>query len=165
MLKWYANSLISPDGHKKEQNHCEDIISVACGPGRNHHCHTRTNQWRIRKKVGVIEASFISFGIGTLALLFIVLFAGNGNISAIASVPKWQLTGGLLGAIYVIVIVLVVPRIGVAPALVGVIAGQIIIGAVIDHFGLFGGVRIPLDAKKVAGICLLFVSLYLFNHK
>src|SRR5688500_13834934 len=73
------------------------------------------------KKVGVIEASFISFGIGTLALLFIVLFAGNGNISAIASVPKWQLTGGLLGAIYVIVIVLVVPQIGVAPALVGVI--------------------------------------------
>ena len=47
------------------------------------------------KKVGVIEASFISFGIGTLALLFIVLFAGNGNISAIASVPKWQLIGGL----------------------------------------------------------------------
>lgn len=90
------------------------------------------------KKVGVIEASFISFGIGTLALLFIVLFVGNGNISAIASVPKWQLTGGLLGAIYVIVIVLVVPRIGVAPTLVGVIAGQIIIGAVIDHFGLFG---------------------------
>ncbi|CAH0150274.1 hypothetical protein SRABI96_00695 [Peribacillus sp. Bi96] len=29
------------------------------------------------KKVGVIEASFISFGIGTLALLFIVLFAGQ----------------------------------------------------------------------------------------
>lgn len=115
--------------------------------------------------MGVIEASFISFGIGTLALLFIVLFAGNGNISAVATVPKWQLIGGLLGAIYVIVIVLVVPQIGVAPALVGVIAGQILIGAIIDHFGLFGGVRIPLDAKKVAGICLLFVSLYLFNHK
>nr|WP_207196370.1 MULTISPECIES: DMT family transporter [unclassified Peribacillus] len=117
------------------------------------------------KKVGVIEASFISFGIGTLALLFIVLFAGNGNISAVTSVPKWQLIGGLLGAIYVIVIVLVVPQIGVAPTLVGVILGQILIGAVIDHFGLLGGVRIPLDAKKIAGICLLFVSLYLFNHK
>ncbi len=114
--------------------------------------------------MGVIETSFFSFGIGTLALLFIVLFAGNGNISAIASVPKWQLTGGLLRAIYVIVIVLVVPQIGVAPALVGVIAGQIFIGAVIDHFGLYGGVRIPFYAKKVAGICLLFVSLYLVNH-
>ena len=108
--------------------------------------------------MGVIEASFISFGIGTPAFLFIVLLEGNGNISAIASVPKWQLTGGLLGAIYVIVIVLVVPQIVAAPALVGVRAGQIIIGQSLT-------ISVYLDAKKVAGICLLFVSLYLFNHK
>lgn len=157
--------IITSIGHEKEHIYCENFISVTCGPRRHYNSNSRTDKWRFRKKVGVIEASFISFGIGTLALLFIVLFAGNGNISAITSVPKWQLIGGLLGAIYVIVIVLVVPQIGVAPTLVGVILGQILIGAVIDHFGLLGGVRIPLDAKKIAGICLLFVSLYLFNHK
>lgn len=117
------------------------------------------------KKVGVLEASLISFGIGTLALFFIVLFFGNGNILAISTVPKWQLIGGLLGAFYVIIAILVVPKIGVVSTLVAVISGQIIIGAIIDHFGLFGGNPIPIDLKKMTAIILLFISLYLFNYE
>ena len=117
------------------------------------------------KKVGVIEGSFISFSIGTLVLLFILLFFGSGNISALSTVPKWQLTGGLLGAFYVVVQVIVVPKIGVSASLMAVIAGQIILGAVIDHFGLFGGNRFPIDRQKLIAILLLFVSLYLYNRK
>ncbi|PLT32897.1 DMT family transporter [Bacillus sp. V5-8f] len=117
------------------------------------------------KKAGAFEGAFVSFLIGTLALFFLMLFFGKGNILAVQAVPKWQLIGGLLGAFYVTVMILVVPKIGVAPTLVSVIAGQIIIGAVIDHFGLFGGVKIPIDLKKIMAIVLLFVSLYLFNYK
>lgn len=117
------------------------------------------------KKTGVLEASFISFGVGTLALFFVVLFFGKGNFMAVSTVPKWQLVGGLLGAFYVIVTILVVPKIGVASAFIAVIAGQIIIGAIIDHFGLFGGNPIPIDVKKASAIILLLFSLYLFNHK
>ena len=117
------------------------------------------------KKVGVLEASFVSFSIGTLALLFSVLFFGKGNLLAITTVPKWQLIGGFLGVIYIIIAIFTVPKIGVAPTLVAVIAGQIIMGAIIDHFGLFGGTRNPIDMKKIAAIMLLFISLYLFNHK
>ncbi|SEJ47708.1 transporter family-2 protein [Bhargavaea ginsengi] len=117
------------------------------------------------RNVGVIEGSFISFLIGTLALFFAVIFFGNGNLLAVASVPKWQLLGGLMGAVYVLILVFSVPKIGVAAALAGIIAGQMIMGAVIDHFGLFGGERFPIDAKKLIAIVLLFVSLYLFNQK
>ena len=117
------------------------------------------------KKTGVLEASFISFGIGTLALFFIVLFFGKGHFMAVSTVPKWQLFGGLLGAFYVIVTILIVPKLGVAPTLIAVIAGQILLGAIIDHFGLFGGEIKPIDFKKSAAIVLLFFSLYLFNHK
>jgi bacterial/archaeal transporter family-2 protein len=116
------------------------------------------------KKVGVIEGSFISFSIGTLTLLFILLFFGSGNISALSTVPKWQLTGGLLGAFFVVVQVIVVPKIGVSASLMAVIAGQIILGAVIDHYGLFGGNRFPIDKQKMIAILLLFVSLYLYNR-
>lgn len=116
------------------------------------------------KKVGAIEGSFISFVIGTAALFFLVLFLGKGNLLAVQSVPKWQLIGGLLGAFYVTVMILVVPKIGVATTLVAVIAGQIIIGAIIDHFGLFGGVKISIDVKKITAIVLLFISLYLYNQ-
>lgn len=117
------------------------------------------------RKAGVIEASFISFLIGTIALFFTVLFFGKGDLLAIFTVPKWQLIGGLLGSIYVLVAVLVTPKIGVASTLVAVVFGQILMGAIIDHFGLFGGERIPMDLKKTAAIILLFASLYLFNHE
>ena len=117
------------------------------------------------KKVGVLEASFISFGVGTLALFFIVVFFGSGDILAVLTVPKWQLIGGLLGAFFVVMSVFIVPKIGVATTFMAVIAGQIILGAIIDHFGLFGGHRIPLDAKKIIAIGLLFISLFMFNHK
>lgn len=117
------------------------------------------------KKVGVLEASFISFGVGTLALFFMVLFFGSGDLLAVLTVPKWQLIGGFLGVFFVIVSVFVVPKIGVATTLIAVIAGQIILGVIIDYFGLFGGQRIPLDVKKIIAIVLLFTSLYLFNHK
>ena len=117
------------------------------------------------KKVGVLEASFISFGVGTLALFFIVVFFGSGDILAVLTVPKWQLIGGLLGAFFVVMSVFIVPKIGVATTFMAVIAGQIILGAIIDHFGLFGGQRIPLDAKKIIAIGLLFISLFMFNHK
>jgi bacterial/archaeal transporter family-2 protein len=117
------------------------------------------------KKVGVIEGSFISFAVGTLALLFILLFFGTGNISAIGTVPKWKLIGGLLGAFFVIVQVLVVPKIGVSATLIAVIVGQIILGAVIDHFGLFGGNRILIDKQKTIAIVLLLFSLFLYIKK
>lgn len=117
------------------------------------------------KKVGTMEASFISFFVGTAVLFFLVLFWGKGNLLAISEVPKGQLIGGILGAFYVFVIILVAPKIGVTATLLSVIAGQLLIGSIIDHFGLFGGEKFPLDTKKVIALLLMFGSIFLFNQK
>lgn len=117
------------------------------------------------KKVGTIEASFISFLIGTIALLITMLFFGKGNFFAFNDVPKWQLIGGLLGAFYVSIMVMTVPKIGVTAAFFSIIAGQILIAAIIDHFGLFGGQTYPLNIRKAIAILLMFGSMYLFNQK
>ena len=53
------------------------------------------------KRIGVFECGLWSFTTGALFLLIIVLLFGKGNITAIASVPKWQLLGGILGVIAV----------------------------------------------------------------
>jgi transporter family-2 protein len=117
------------------------------------------------KKVGTMEASFISFFVGTSVLFFIVLFFGKGNLLTISEVPKGQLIGGILGAFYVLVMIMSVPKIGVSSALLSVIAGQILIGSIIDHFGLFGGQKFPIDGKRAIAILLMFSSIYLFNQK
>jgi len=115
------------------------------------------------KRVGAIEASFISFVVGTVALFFLVLFFGKGNLLAISDAPKGQLIGGLLGAFFVLVLVLATPKIGVTATLISVIVGQLFIGSVIDHFGLFGGERFPLDLQKGLALLLMLASIYIFQ--
>lgn len=117
------------------------------------------------KKVGAIEASFISFSIGTLCLLLLVIFFGKGQLGAGLSQPKWMLLGGFLGAYYVLAMVLAVPQIGVASVVVAVIAGQIAASTVIDHFGLFGSRQIPIDWQRMLGIVFLAAALLLFYRK
>lgn len=117
------------------------------------------------RKIGTIEASLVSFAIGTLALLFITIFFGKGSWLAIGSVPKWQLTGGILGAFYVAVMVLAVPKVGVTTTVTAVIAGQILMSAIVDHYGLFGAKQIPFDLRRLIALILLFGSLYLFFKK
>jgi len=116
-------------------------------------------------KIGALEASLFSFLVGSLALSLIVIFFGKGNLLIALSQPKWQLVGGLCGAFFVVAMVLAVPKLGVASALVAVIAGQILASTIIDHFGLFGGRHIPIDWQRSVGLVLLATALILFYKK
>ncbi len=113
------------------------------------------------KRIGFIEGAFFSFFIGTVALTLLMLFLGKGNILNVFQVPKWQLVGGLLGALFVTVMVFGVPKVGVGLAVVTVIVGQIVTSMVIDHFGWFGKEPIPFDWYRAAGVILLFAGLFL----
>ncbi|MGM7702591.1 DMT family transporter [Pseudalkalibacillus sp. Hm43] len=117
------------------------------------------------KQIGVIEGAFLSFLIGTVSLLIIMLVFGKGNILQASTVPKWQLTGGILGAFYVYTMVLSVPRIGVAAVLVTVIAAQLIASSLIDHFGLLGVKQIPIDGQRIFGFILLLAALFFITKK
>jgi Ca-activated chloride channel homolog len=90
-----------------------------------------------------------------------MLFFGKGNIGSMFQVPKWNLLGGLLGALYVGMAVLSVPKLGVGTTIVTAIVGQIAISMVLDHFGLFGNPRISFDGTRLLGLLLLFIALYL----
>lgn len=116
------------------------------------------------KKVGVLESATVSFMVGALALFFLAFFFGKGNFLNVFTVPKWQLIGGLLGALFFIVInIYSVNLIGVAATFMAVIIGQIFVGAIIDHFGLFGGVTYPMNLAKFIALALMFAGIYLFN--
>ncbi|HEX9078291.1 MAG TPA: DMT family transporter, partial [Desulfuromonadaceae bacterium] len=48
---------------------------------------------RLAQRVGAYESSFISFAVGTLAMLAVVMVAGKGDLRAVADVRWWELTG------------------------------------------------------------------------
>ncbi|HEY3309554.1 MAG TPA: DMT family transporter [Desulfuromonadaceae bacterium] len=110
---------------------------------------------RLAQRVGVYESSFISFAVGTLALLLMVLVSGKGNLRAITSANWWELTGGFLGAFFVTLTIIVIPRLGTVAVMAAIIAGQLAMATVLDHFGAFGLRQIPLSPLRLLGILLL----------
>lgn len=120
---------------------------------------------RLAQKVGAFESSFISFAVGALALLAVVLVTGRGGMREIGSATWWELTGGLLGAFFVTLTIITVPRIGTVAVMAGVIAGQLATGAILDHFGLFGFRQVPMEPKRILGILLLTAGAALVLRK
>jgi len=120
---------------------------------------------RLAQKVGTFESSFISFAVGTLALLAVVLIAGKGSLRGIATASWWELTGGFMGAFFVTMTIVAVPRIGTAAAMASVIAAQLTTGLLLDHFGLFGFRQIPMDGKRAFGVLLLMAGAALVYRR
>lgn len=110
---------------------------------------------RLAQKVGAFESSMVSFAVGTLALALVVLLSGRGGLRGIAGASWWELTGGFLGAFFVTLTIVCVPRLGTAAVMAMVITGQLVAGALLDHFGLFGLRQLPLTPLRLAGMLLL----------
>ena len=120
---------------------------------------------RLAQKVGILESACISFAVGTLVLLSMVLVSGRGNIKGMADIVWWEWTGGILGALFVTTTILVVPRIGTAGAMAATIASQLMTGLLLDHLGLFGFRGAPLDLKRLAGAVLLLIGAALIYRR
>lgn len=117
----------------------------------------------LRNHVGIFESSLVSFTVGTLALIVVVLLAGKGSLGAVRNVPWWHLLGGLIGAVFVTATLLAAPRIGVTGMVVATLAGQMAAALLIDRFGWMGIPARPIDLPRVAGVALLVVSVALIN--
>jgi transporter family-2 protein len=114
---------------------------------------------RLAERIGAVESSCTSFAVGTLVLFAIVLLGGRiGSLRGLADARWWELTGGLLGAFFVTLTIVIVPRIGTASAMAATIAAQLITGLVLDHFGLFGFRTVPMDGKRAVGVVLLLIG-------
>lgn len=120
---------------------------------------------RLAQKVGIIESACISFAVGTVVLLALLLVSGRGNLKGVGETVWWEWTGGVLGAFFVAMIIVVVPRIGSAAAMTVVIAAQVTTGLLLDHFGAFGLRQIPLDLKRSLGCVLLLAGVALIGKR
>jgi transporter family-2 protein len=108
-----------------------------------------------------LTAAAMSFFVGTTALVVLaLLFARHGTtLEAFKSLPLYMLVGGgLLGAGYVTVNIMLTPRIGVASVMALGIAGQLFTALLIDRFGLFALVERGLTVGRVSGALLVLVG-------
>ena len=111
-------------------------------------------------------AALISYAGGTLVMGILVLFlreqAQLGE--AIDRAPWWAWSGGLWGAIYVVIIILLLPRLGTATLIASFILGQMVTSLAFDHFGFFGVPKHPVDPARIAGVVLLVAGAVLMRR-
>jgi transporter family-2 protein len=113
-----------------------------------------------------VLSAFISFVVGTVALFAYVLISGIplGNLAAAKTAPAIAWLGGLLGAFFVASAVTLVPRLGVAMTFSLIIAGQMLVTLVIDHFGLLGVPVKEVSLARVGGILLIAAGVVLIRR-
>ena len=108
-------------------------------------------------RITVVGAvAFATLFTAVVALLLLLIF--RRSFAAYRDAfdhPWWMLMGGLLGLLIIFTVTYAGNRLGVAATVGILIAGQLIMGAAIDRFGLFGSTKIPLHWPRVLGIVLL----------
>jgi transporter family-2 protein len=110
-------------------------------------------------------AGFISYVGGTLAMLALVITTGEPWLTrtmiARTSWASW--TGGIFGAIFIGIAIMMVPRLGVALVLALIIVGQMLGSLTFDHFGLMGVPLYPANPVRLAGAAFLVLGVILIR--
>jgi transporter family-2 protein len=111
-------------------------------------------------------AGFISYLGGTLAMLAVALILREPWPSMdMVHRSQWiSWTGGLFGAFYIAISILMLPRLGAATTIVIMVAGQMIGSLVFDHFGLLGVPVHEVNPVRLAGAGLLVAGVMLIRY-
>ena len=110
-------------------------------------------------------AGFISYLGGTLAMLAMVIALREPWLSgpAVARTSWASWSGGIFGAIYIGISIVLLPRLGAAVMIALIVVGQMIGALVFDHFGLLGMPVTPASPVRVAGALLLIAGVILIR--
>jgi transporter family-2 protein len=115
----------------------------------------------ITQRLGIFESVFIVHIGGAIIALLPLLFYGGGKLSQWKSVPWYTLGAGIFGLIVISAISYMIPRVGIAASIITVVAGQLLVGVVLDHFGLLGAPVRPLDWTRAFGITVVLAGVWL----
>jgi transporter family-2 protein len=115
---------------------------------------------RFGERIGVVEAVAFASVVTTLVALTSLVVVRQ-SVSGFADglrAPPWMWLAGVMSAFIVFAVALGPPRIGTTTTIALIIAGNLVMAALIDRYGLFGLDRIGLSPVRVLGIVLLAVG-------
>lgn len=112
--------------------------------------------------------SFISFSVGTICLIILNIII-NPEVFTIhfynnQSFNNTWIVGGLLGVSFLTGNLLLLPKLGATLTVIATVAGQIIMGVIIDTFGLFGATIHDFNLIKAIGVLLLIIGIVIMNQ-
>ena len=122
---------------------------------------------RLRKKVGSpYNASLVSFVVALLFLSALLLITGQGlhiPLAQLLNEPAWIWIGGICGLVFLTGNILLFSKLGGVQTVVLPVLGQILMGLIIDNFGLFYSQKTPLSVFRIAGAVIVILGVVLVS--
>lgn len=118
---------------------------------------------RLSDKIGLYESNAYAQGTAFLLGLLACLFLGKGNFSAIRELPWVYWTGGVLGLVITLTVMLGIGRLSPTYAISVILISQLLVAATIDAFGLLGSEKLPFGWSKWLGLALMIGGVLLFK--
>lgn len=115
----------------------------------------------LTQRLGLFESVLIVHLGGALLAAMPLLLYGGGQLAQWRSVPWYALAAGAFGLVVIAAISYMIPRVGVAAAITTIVAGQLLVSTVLDHYGLLGAASRPLDATRILGLGVVMVGVWL----
>lgn len=110
-----------------------------------------------------VLAAVVSFGSGLVALILMLVASGGSvpTVDIIRQVSWWKWLGGVMGAVYMITVIVSVQKIGTANLVSLSVAGQLTAAIVLDHYGLLNFAVHPANGWRLLGVGLIVAGVLL----
>ena len=114
----------------------------------------------LSQRLGVFESVFIVHFGGALIALFPLLIYGS-KLTQWRSVPWYTLAAGIFGLVVIGAVSYMIPRVGVAASITTIVAGQLLVGTILDHYGWLGAAARPLDITRLIGLGVVLAGVWM----
>jgi transporter family-2 protein len=113
-----------------------------------------------------LRGTLMNFAVGGIVLLgILIVWAGFPQRADLAKAPWYLYSAGFIGVLFVTTLLTLIPEIGALRVLAAVVVGQLVVSALIDHFGLLQIPVVALSMNRVAGMVLLLAGLFLIQRQ
>jgi len=116
---------------------------------------------QMSQRIGTMAGSFVVHISGAILSGALLLALGGEQIGNWRSLSWYMFLSGSFGVILYLTINQTMPRLGATTALALIIIGQLVMGIIIDQFGLFGVTARHADPVRLLGAGLLIAGGYL----
>ena len=142
-------------------------LVVALGTGAAIAVQALANS-RLRLALGTpVWAAIAQFVVGLAALVAIAVLTRQPApiMAGLSRMPWWGWIGGAVGALFIVVSIVLTPRLGTALTLATITVGQLLAALVLDHYGLLGAPVVRLSMPRVLGAACLLAGIALMRWK
>ena len=108
-----------------------------------------------------VAATFVLFVVGLVLSGALVLFVGLPPLAAFSTERPYIYFAAAFMLFYALAVTWAGPKMGIGNAVFVVLLGQIFAAAMIDHFGLWGAPQSSLTLRRMAGMLVMAIGIYL----